>query len=197
MTKLSSRADSSRGTQSALWGFCEGLRSQFDTVLVDFFSRQTDLRTLQGLLIRFSFGQIVTGDTGLNQSPSLLPSPFHFLFNHQMNFDLEPLVAPLPPLILRFSEKWTIVRGSVTTQGQQQASLIVTALLLDISTVPPPVRDAAEPLTPRTFCCYSLGCCFLFTDTFFSLSLISSVLVSPTFSGHTFLRLLFECVWLK
>ncbi len=63
-------------------GFCEGFHSQFDTVLKwkCHFSRQTDLRTLQGLLMKcvfffFLFGQIVNGDTGLNQSPSLLSDP--------------------------------------------------------------------------------------------------------------------------
>lgn len=61
-------------------GFCEGLHSQFDTALMEVSFFQADrLEDFTGsvdeVCIFFSFGQIVKGDTGLNQSPSLLPDP--------------------------------------------------------------------------------------------------------------------------
>lgn len=60
-------------------GFCEGLHSQFDTVLmkVSFFLADR-LEDFTGSVHEGFFvfwGQIVNGDTGLKQSPSLLPDP--------------------------------------------------------------------------------------------------------------------------
>lgn len=140
LTKLSSHTDLSQGTESA-YGFllkdhavrqCDGL-----------FFRQTDLRTLQGLLIRCVFlsfiywtnhkwGHRVESKPSASPWPNPHPPAF-FLFNLQMNFDLELLAArrikrrrertvPTSPSNPPFSEKWTIVSETVMTQGQRQTS---------------------------------------------------------------------------
>lgn len=72
-----------------------------------------------------------------------------------------------------FSEKWTIVSGTVMTQGQQQASPS-SPLSTSTSFQCLPVRDIARPRFPQTFCCYLFGCCFFFY--------LSPSLITPLYS---------------
>ena len=164
------------------------------------FSTQTDLRTLQGLLIKCDIflggvGKILNGDTGLNQSPPFLltqprPTPRLMVIRWTLTWNCqqlvtssvsERLVAHLPPS----SDPCVF---SQADQKQQQASFHLHHFstpfhfLLQLDTSPP--NHSAATRLDAAF--LSLTCFLsnhlLFPSQRFSTSLISPVRFFPAFS---------------